>query len=152
MKEEQVEFEGWEKVLRETVPAERQRGYREAVIKFRYWLKKNGKRATGEVFREHLAWKKTYLSEEEYGLRREALRWYWAMGRKGRGEAGGAGAGRWGGKGGARWGGRVRGERRAQSPSHGEVKRGQSWLPHHARWWGPRINLNPLRKDLRLEI
>ena len=41
-----VEFADWEQALRETVPADLREGYREAVVKFRYWLRENGKPAT----------------------------------------------------------------------------------------------------------
>ena len=54
-----VKFEDWEKVLRDTVPVQLQAGYREAVVKFRYWLWEKGKAASVEVFKEHLAWKKS---------------------------------------------------------------------------------------------
>jgi hypothetical protein len=57
-----VKFEDWEKVLRDAVPVKLQAGYREAVVKFRYWLREKGKTASVEVFNEHLAWRteKTY--------------------------------------------------------------------------------------------
>ncbi|HBA83893.1 MAG TPA: hypothetical protein DCZ95_07365 [Verrucomicrobia bacterium] len=57
-----VEFEGWEKVLKGTAPVKLQAEYREAVLKFRYWLWEARKKATVEAFKEHLAWKteKTY--------------------------------------------------------------------------------------------
>jgi acylphosphatase len=77
-----VEFEGWEKVLKDTVPVTLQAGYREAVVKFRHWLRETGKKATVEVFKEHLAWKKSYLGPDRYELRRQALRWYYDKGRK----------------------------------------------------------------------
>ena len=77
-----VKFEDWEKVLRNTVPVELQAGYREAVVKFRYWLGRKGKAASVEAFKEHLAWKQSYLSPAEFAVRREALRWYYDKGRK----------------------------------------------------------------------
>ena len=77
-----VEFEDWEQALRDTVPAVLRQGYREAVVKFRYWLRENGKTATVEAFREHLAWKKSYLPPEKFERRRQALRWYWEKGEK----------------------------------------------------------------------
>ena len=80
-----VEFEDWEQALRDTVPADLRQGYREAVVKFRYWLRENGKTATVEAFREHLAWKKSYLPPEKFECRRQALRWYWEKGRKKKG-------------------------------------------------------------------
>jgi integron integrase len=79
-----VEFEDWEKVLRDTVPASLQPGYREAVVKFRYWLREKGKAANVEAFKRHLAWKKSYLPPKKYELRRQALRWYFDKGRKAR--------------------------------------------------------------------
>ena len=85
MSEPIVVFEDWEKVLRETVPVELQRGYREAVVKFRYWLREKGRAATVEAFKEHLAWKQSYLPAKKYEIRRQALRWYWEKGKKIRG-------------------------------------------------------------------
>jgi len=70
-----VVFEDWERVLKETVPVRLQGGYREAVVKFRYWLREKGKRADLEAFKEHLAWKKGYLPAKKYEIRRQALRW-----------------------------------------------------------------------------
>ena len=96
MSAEMVEFEGWEKVLRATVPPGLQATYREAVVKFRYWLREKGKDATVGAFKEHLAWKKSYLPPEAYEIRRQALRWYWEKGEKIRGlrpEVGGPGDG-----------------------------------------------------------
>ena len=82
MSEERIVFEEWEQVLKNTVPPERQGAFREAVVKFRFWLREKGKHATAEVFKEHLAWKKSYLTAEKYEIRRQALRWYWEKGRK----------------------------------------------------------------------
>ena len=82
MDERNVEFEDWEKVLRDTVPVALQAAYREAVSKFRYWLREKGKVANVEAFKRHLAWKKSYLPPKKYELRRQALRWYWQMGKK----------------------------------------------------------------------
>ena len=70
-----VVFEDWERVLKETVPVRLQGGYREAVVKFRYWLREKGKRADLGAFKEHLAWKKGYLPAKKYEIRRQALRW-----------------------------------------------------------------------------
>lgn len=81
MSTEMIVFEDWERVLRETVLAEKQWEWREAVVKFRHWLRETGKEATAEAFREHLAWKKTYLAPEKFEIRRQALRWYWEKGR-----------------------------------------------------------------------
>ena len=82
MTEQRVEFEGWEQALRNTVPVALQGVYREAVVKFLYWMQENGKPATVASFKEHLEWKKSYLPAEKYEIRRQALRWYWQMGRK----------------------------------------------------------------------
>ena len=84
MSAEMVEFEGWEKVLRETVPTGLQAAYQEAVVKFRSWLRERGKDATAGAFKEHLAWKKSYLPPARYEERRQALRWYWEKGKKSR--------------------------------------------------------------------
>ena len=77
-----VRFDDWERVLKDTVPANLQKEYREAVVKFRYWLREKGKAASVEVFKEHLAWKKSYLSPERFETRRQALRWYYDKGHK----------------------------------------------------------------------
>ena len=70
MSERVVRFEGWEKGIREGVPVKLQAVYREAVVKFLYWLREHGKAATVEAFQEHLAWKKSYLSPDRYVVRR----------------------------------------------------------------------------------
>lgn len=82
MEQQIIEFEDWDRVLKDTVPAHLQAGYREAAVKFRYWLRENGKPPVLEAFKEHLAWKKSYLAPEKYELRRQALRWYWEEGGK----------------------------------------------------------------------
>ncbi len=82
MDDQTVEFEDWERVLRDTVPAALQPAYREAVAKFRYWLREKGKAANLEAFKRHLAWKKSYLPAKEHEMRRQALRWYWLKGKK----------------------------------------------------------------------
>ena len=81
MEQPAVVFEDWERVLRDTVPAALRAGYREAVVKYRYWLRERGKSATAESFKEHLAWKKSYLPARKYEIRLQALRWYWEKGR-----------------------------------------------------------------------
>ncbi len=73
-------FEDWESVLKAQVPPDRQRPYREAIVKFRYWLREKGKQPVVEAFKEHLAWKQSYLSPERFAIRREALRWYYKAG------------------------------------------------------------------------
>lgn len=77
-----VEFSDWDRVLRESVPVALQAGYREAVVKFLYWLRENGKQPNVATFKEHLEWKRSYLPPKQYELRRNALRWYWQMGKK----------------------------------------------------------------------
>ncbi len=80
MKDEIIRFDDWEAVLRAAIPAEKQRAYREAIVKFRYWLRETGKEPVAEVFKEHLAWKKSYLKADQFVLRQEALRWYYRVG------------------------------------------------------------------------
>jgi len=77
-----IQFEDWAKVLRETVPLKMQAVYREAVVKFRYWLRETGKIPNEETFKEHLAWKKSCLPPDKFAVRQAALRWYYAEGRK----------------------------------------------------------------------
>ena len=76
------EFQGWEAGLPEGAPADQRAAYREAVVKFLYWLRETGKPPTAEAFQEHLAWKKSYLPAPQYEMRRQALRWLWRWGRK----------------------------------------------------------------------
>ena len=92
MNAETIVFEDWERVLRETVPPEKQWEWRTAVAKFRHWLRETGKEPTVEVFKEHLAWKRSYLPPEEYEIRRQALRWYWEKGKKNGTQEPGAGS------------------------------------------------------------
>ncbi|MEI7902296.1 MAG: hypothetical protein WCK89_18750 [bacterium] len=47
-------FEDWEPALGSDVPADRRRAYREAIVKFRYWLRETGKPPIAETFKEHL--------------------------------------------------------------------------------------------------
>ena len=82
MSDDVIRFEPWEKVLRDTVPIKLQAAYREAVVKFLYWLRETGKAATVAAFKEHLAWKKSYLPPERYEVRLQALRWYYDQGRR----------------------------------------------------------------------
>lgn len=76
MMDRAVVFDDWEAVLQAEVSPELHRPYREAIVKFRYWLRQTGKPATVAAFKEHLAWKKSYLPPDKFALRREALRWY----------------------------------------------------------------------------
>lgn len=82
MSNEAVVFEDWERILRATVPADRQGAYREAVGEFRYWLRETRRQPTAEAFKEHLAWKQSYLAPDQFAVRRQALRWYWKQGRQ----------------------------------------------------------------------
>ena len=71
-----ISFDDWEQIMKIVVPLDRQRFYREAIIKFRYWLRETKKKASAEVFKEHLDWKKSYLAPKHFEIRQEALRWY----------------------------------------------------------------------------
>ena len=82
MNEITIRFENWQKVLRETVPVRLQTAYHEAITKFRYWLWEKGKAANVTAFKEHLAWKQSYLPPENFALRQAALRWYYHQGEK----------------------------------------------------------------------
>jgi len=75
-----IVFDDWERVLESEIAPERRRAYREAIIKFRYWLRQTGKAAVPETFKAHLDWKATYLPPERLALRRKALRWYYRRG------------------------------------------------------------------------
>ena len=57
MMSDRIVFEDWEAVLKTAVPPDRQRRYREAIVKFRYWLREKGKKPAPDTFKEHLAWK-----------------------------------------------------------------------------------------------
>lgn len=80
MDDQPIMFNDWEQALMTTVPPDRRRIYREAIVKFRYWLRQTGKTPDAETFKEHLEWKKSYLTPERFELRREALRWYYKEG------------------------------------------------------------------------
>lgn len=82
MDDRAVVFEDWEGVLQAEVGPALWRAYREAIVKFRYWLRETGKTAVPEAFKEHLQWKATYLAPEKVAVRRDALRWYYLVGRK----------------------------------------------------------------------
>jgi integron integrase len=77
-----ISFENWEGVLRETVPVHLQTSYREAITEFLYWLWEQGKVARVTAFKEHLAWKKSRVSPENFVLRQAALSWYCHHGQK----------------------------------------------------------------------
>ena len=64
MTEQIVVFEDWERMMKETVPVALHGAYREAVVKFHYWLREMRKASNLEAFKEHLAWKQSYLSEK----------------------------------------------------------------------------------------
>ena len=59
MMSDPIVFEDWEAVLKTAVPPDRQRRYREAIVKFRYWLREKGKKPILDTFKEHLAWKQS---------------------------------------------------------------------------------------------
>jgi hypothetical protein len=75
-----IVFDDWGTVLKQTVAPELQQEYREAIGKFRYWLKQTGKTPNVKTFKEHLEWKKSYLSPEKYEIRLKALRWDYKKG------------------------------------------------------------------------
>ena len=75
-------FDDWEKVLKARVPPDRYRSYREAIVKFRYWLLETGKSPDAETFKQHLMWKQSYLAPDLFAIRQDALRWYYLEGRK----------------------------------------------------------------------
>ena len=52
-----LHFEDWETVLKETVPPELYRKYRESIVKFRYWLRQTNRQPDVEIFKAHLEWK-----------------------------------------------------------------------------------------------
>ena len=61
MEKRPIVFDEWEAALKQTVAPELQQGYREAIVKFRYWLKQTGKTPDVETFKSHLKWKQSYL-------------------------------------------------------------------------------------------
>jgi len=73
-------FDDWEQALKKDVPIALHPAYREAIMKFRYWLWETGKSPDVETFKEHVAWKKSYLPPEQFEARLEALRWYYKEG------------------------------------------------------------------------
>ena len=54
MDDQPIMFNDWEQALMTTVPPDRRRIYREAIVKFRYWLRQTGKTPDAETFKEHL--------------------------------------------------------------------------------------------------
>ena len=77
-----ITFDDWEQVLKARVPPDRYHAYREAIVKFRHWLRKTNKIPSVEAFKLHLEWKQSYLDPDRFAIRREALRWYYLEGRK----------------------------------------------------------------------
>jgi integron integrase len=75
-------FDDWEQALKKDVPVALHQAYREAIVKFRYWLRESGKSPDVETFKEHVAWKKSYLPPEQFEVRLEALRWYYKEGNR----------------------------------------------------------------------
>ena len=71
--------ESWIAKLRTDVPPEKQACYREAVVKFNHWLRSTGKSPSLDAFKEHLAWKQSYMDAARFAERREALRWYYRI-------------------------------------------------------------------------
>ena len=49
-----IVFDDWEQVLASTLPPDLRKPYREAIVKFRYWLRQTGKTPDAETFKEHL--------------------------------------------------------------------------------------------------
>jgi|GEM_PF-3230476 len=80
MEEASIVFENWESVLMTDIPANRQQPYREAIVKFRRWLRETGKAPVAETFKEHLEGEKSCLSPEQFEMRRDALHWYYKEG------------------------------------------------------------------------
>ena len=62
MESKPIIFEDWDQVLIASVPPDRRQAYREAIVKFRYWLKQTGALPDVEAFKKHLSWKQSYLS------------------------------------------------------------------------------------------
>jgi hypothetical protein len=77
-----ITFDDWEQVLRAGVSPYRYRAYREAIVKFRYWLRETDNVPNVKDFKRHLDWKQSYLAPDRFAARREALRWYYQEGRK----------------------------------------------------------------------
>ncbi len=75
-------FDDWEKVLKASFPPNRYRSYREAIVKFRYWLRETGKSPDAETFKQHPMRKQSYLATDLFAIRQDALRWYYLEGRK----------------------------------------------------------------------
>ncbi len=46
-----IVFDDWEQVLAETLPPDLRKPYREAIVKFRYWLRQTGKTPDAETFK-----------------------------------------------------------------------------------------------------
>lgn len=72
-----LRFDDWKQAIGAQVPAEKRAAYSEAITKFHYWLRQKAKPMTHEAFKEHVAWKKSYMPADRFAIRREALRWYY---------------------------------------------------------------------------
>ncbi|MDD4623751.1 MAG: hypothetical protein PHG71_11000 [Kiritimatiellae bacterium] len=46
-----IVFDDWEQVLAATIPPDLRKPYREAIVKFRYWLRQTGKTPDAETFK-----------------------------------------------------------------------------------------------------
>lgn len=75
-----IVFDNWESVLETTVPTERQEIYREAIAKFRRWLRETGKAPVADTFKEHIEEEKSSLPPDQFEMNLEGLRWYYKEG------------------------------------------------------------------------
>ncbi len=71
-----VRIHDWQAALEREIPAVERAAYREAIVKFHYWLKQEGKPPTLDTFKEHVDWKRSYMPPERFAVRRKALLWY----------------------------------------------------------------------------
>ena len=49
-----IVFDDWEQVLAATIPPDLRKPYREAIVKFRYWLRQTGKTPDAETFKRNM--------------------------------------------------------------------------------------------------
>ena len=61
-------FEEWEKVLKVGVSPDHSRAFREAIVKFRYWLRETDQKAVAETFKRHFDWKQTYFDSDRFAI------------------------------------------------------------------------------------
>ena len=66
-------FDEWEKILKVGDSPDRCRAFREAIAKFRYWLRETYQKPVAEAFKRHFDWKQTYFDSDRFAISQEPL-------------------------------------------------------------------------------